>query len=698
MTNYVFKPRARLLLQLGEQLIRNENIALLELVKNSYDADATKVEIRMEHIEDEKNGSISIEDDGSGMDSNILRNAWMEPGSDFKEKLIKAAIRSPRFKRFPLGEKGIGRFGAHKLGDIIQLTSKKKGCKEVCLEIDWTAFQKAKYLNDVSVRIVERDPKVFLGKNTGTRIVISGLKASWDRAMVRESFRSITALCSPFDLPESFTATLKVNKADWLEGLQTWDQVKDSALFTVDCKLKGSRISKFTYNFSPWPAMNKLQSRKITEKNIEVRKQARMVRGNGSAINLSEYKIGTVRFKAYIFDRDAKVLELGVQDKRGLKEYLDINGGIRVYREGIRVYDYGEPGNDWLNLGTRRVNLPTKRISNNLIVGAVLIDRIESADLREKSNREGFIETKAYETFSDAVLYTLGVVETFRNKDKEKIRTFYGPTLKSEPVISTINDLRQLIERRVKEKQLRSQCVTYLQRIETDYRYINETLLKSAGAGLSLSVVVHEADKIIAELSKVIQKERPSKRIVVLVRHLSQLLEGYTLIIRDKGKEKTDLKEVIVQALFTTEFRLVAHKVAIVGEYEKFRGLSATRCATNLIIGSIINLIDNSIWWLNYAQVKNKKILITLEKYPEGYLSLILADNGSGFSLPTEELAKPFVSTKPGGMGLGLHIVKEVMEAHGGKLLFPESNEVDIPTEFKKGAVVALAFKMDHKS
>ena len=123
LTKLVFKPRARIMLQLGDQLIKNESIALLELIKNSYDADANHVHVTVEKINDITKGSIIIEDDGVGMDIDIVKNVWMEPGSDYKEQLFSERKRSQKYNRLPLGEKGIGRFGAHKLGDKIELVS-----------------------------------------------------------------------------------------------------------------------------------------------------------------------------------------------------------------------------------------------------------------------------------------------------------------------------------------------------------------------------------------------------------------------------------------------------------------------------------------------------------------------------------------------------------------------------------------------
>jgi len=692
----IFKPRSRILLQLGDQLIRNESIALLELIKNSYDADASVAKIIIKNVGNSEEGEVIIEDDGCGMTPKIIKNVWMEPGSDYKEQIIKQLKRTPKFGRLPLGEKGIGRFAIHKLGNIIELITRAEGHPEVYLKIDWSIFEKSGYLDEFSVEIIERDP-ILYKNTTGTRIIVKKLKKLWSRGMVRDVYRSVNSFCSPFDSPDSFRVTFDIDKKEWLKGLLSLDEIKESALFKFYCEIDGEYINKFRYEFTPWKTMTKLSGRVIDENDENLKNLLRMVDKKGKTINLNKYRIGTIKFEGLIFDRDSRILKLGVQDKKGLHEYLNQNGGVRVYRDGVRVYDYGESGNDWLNLDIRRVNIPTKRISNNIIISSISLNREESTDLKEKTNREGFIENDAYKRMKQTLLYALSLAEEFRYEDKDKIRITYGLKSKKEPVVSGITELKKIIETRVKEKNLKKEITLYIDRIETDYENMKEILLRSAGAGLSLSIVIHEIEKMIDELKRAVEHEKVSDRIIKLVQHLSRLIEGYTLIIRKSETKMWDLKKLIDQAIFNMEYRLKVHEIDVIKDYEKKSEKFRVNCARNLAINSIMNILDNSIWWLEYAKRKDKNIFITISEYIPGYISIIIADNGQGFALPVEDVIKPFISAKPDGMGLGLHIVSEIMKAHGGNLLFPDFDEVEIPDEFKKGAIVVMAFKKEVK-
>ncbi len=690
-----FKPRARLLLQLGDQLIKNESVALIELVKNSYDADANQVNIYMENVDDPENGIIIIEDDGYGMDAETVENVWMEPGSDFKsQKFIKREL-SPNYKRLPIGEKGIGRFGVHKLGNHIEMTTKMDGANEVNVKIDWTIFNDYKYLEEVPIRIIERgSPAIFKGGRTGTSISISNLRKEWTRGVARNVKRTITSLTSPFDSGDSFKAEFNVlDKPNWFEGLLVWDDIKDYALFNFRITIGGHAISKFEYNFTPWASMPKLDCRTVTINDELVKEFLRIEDSDGKPFPLDKHKIGDIVFEGYIFDRDSFVMKLGVSDKVGFKKYLDNNAGIRVFRDGLRIYDYGEAENDWLGLDLRRVNQPGKRLSNNIVLGAVYLKRNDSYDLIEKTNREGFVENPAYEAFRNSILHCLKLVETLRFTDKKKIRLMYGPSLKSEPVLQVLGDLKDYVDKNVHENEIRSEITRYLIKIEVDYKNINENLLKAAGAGLSMSVVVHEVEKIILEIAKVLKAEKASERAINLVKHLEKLIDGYSGIIRKSEQSNEDLKEIIEQSITNTEFRLAAHKVNIIRAYQNYTGKCKAKVSRSLLIGSLMNIYDNAIYWLNKSGRLNQYIYISLSEEEEGYISIVIADNGTGFLLPTDEVTEPFVSAKPDGIGLGLHIANEIMLAQKGKLLFPDWGDFELPDKFKTGAIIVLAFK-----
>ncbi len=702
-----FKPRARLLLQLGDQLIKNESIALVELVKNSYDADANKVTIYMEDVDNPDNGIIIIEDDGFGMSPEIVENVWLEPGSDFKEQQILQNKTSPKYNRLPIGEKGIGRFGVHKLGNVIEMTTKAKNSNEVFVKINWEDFKNYKYLDQVPIKIVERKkPKFFKGGKTGTNIVISKLRKKWERGIARDVKRSITALASPFQKNDSFLPDFEIlDKPGWFADIVSWEDIKDFSLFNFKIIMEGSSIVNFKYSFTPWLTMTKVKPREVTLSDNLIETFETLVYKNDAGKtdinNLNNYKIGQIVFEGYVFDLDPFILKMGVSDKEGFKKYLKLNGGVRVFRDGLRVYDYGEPENDWLNLDYRRFQQPTKAISNNLILGSISLNRIDSADLIEKTNREGFVEDDAYKSFRNAILHSLELVETLRVEDKKKLKEHYGPTPKTAPLPSTINEARNYVEDNVKDSVTKKEIIKYFDKIESDYKRVSENLLKAAGAGLSMSVVVHEVEKILFEVLKVLKIEKASDRVLKLVTHLSSLIDGYAEIIRKSNQSSENIIQILDQALFNTEYRLLSHKIKIIAAYKSYTGLKKLKVAKNLLIGTLMNIIDNSIYWLDQKEFKliskneifTKKIFIDIIE-EENSISVIIADNGTGFLIPTDDITEPFITAKPGGMGLGLHIASEIMEAQGGNLIFPDKGDYQIPSEFETGAQLVLRLKI----
>lgn len=688
---------------MGDQLIRSESIALLELIKNAYDANASFVRVSMKNLDLPAEGRIVIEDDGTGMDKDIIKNVWMQPGSDYKLKIIQD-MKDPRKKashkdkRIPIGEKGIGRFGVHKLGYQIELVSKMYGKKEISLNINWRDFEQDNFLEKVDIILREKNnPVHFTDGKTGTRIIIRELRNTWTRGTIRELYRAVNSLNSPFDTLDSFKVYFKIDKQEWLSGLLSFKDVMKYALYYAEATIENDLIRKLKYEFRPWDTMTKLKGRQEEHKDIRMVEQVYDDKGKKrkwETLDIARYGIGKIYFKILIFDRQSKILSLGVTDKKGFREYLDLNGGIRVYRSGIRVYDYGEPTNDWLNLDIMRVNEPGKTISNNLIIGAVNLDRASSTSLEEKTNREGFVENTSYYKFLSAIQFALGKILTERNIDKDKVRKFYSPSSLNEPVLGNLKVLQDKVLKNISKGKFQDELLNTIKDIEKDYKTISEIYTRSSSAGLSLGIVIHEVSKIIEELVAAVEEIPSHKHIVSLVRILHKTVSDYAAVIKQSTKSKEDLIEIIDQSLSNIQFRIKAHRIELIRKYKQRTNINTVvKCAPNLIISTIINLIDNSIWWQNYANIKNKKIFIDITEDHPGYISVLIADNGPGFSIPPEEAVKPFISDKPGGMGLGLHLAYEVMNGQKGELIFPEADDFDIPSEFRDGAKLLLAFR-----
>ena len=682
---FSFKPRARLLELLGEQLIRDPNIALFELVKNAYDADASMAEVQLRDPSDREKGTITVLDDGSGMTLGTVVDVWLQPGTDYRQQQREKNERTPRFQRLPLGEKGIGRFAVHKLGKVVELVTRADGSPEVHVRVDWRAIERADFLSDFSVSVSEVDtPEVFKGRATGTRIMVSQLNESWTRGMVRGASRAVTALRSPFEQEGEFKAWLTVEpRTGWLDGLLDADDVLEYSLFRASGKISGSFLD-YTYEFVPYPAMRRVEGRSVTRAmSLPPARSA----GDAEGEDFGLSGVGDVGFELRVFDRDPAVMSLGVQDRRGLGDFLNQNGGVRVYRDGMRVYDYGERGNDWLGLDAARVQRPVHRIGNNIVIGAVYLDLESSGGLQEKTNREGFVENRAFEAFRSAVRSAVAQVAAERNEDKRRIRDAYSSG-SAIPVIDALADVREGLEERGAQGLL-----PLIDRVESDYIEMRERLLTSAGAGLSLVVVIHEVEKRIGELQHAIEQNAERSRLTRLATDLAGMVDGLTYLTRRSGRSRESARLLADQALFNVAYRLDHHNVTVSNAFDQSAGFDI-RCTRRLIVSALMNLIDNAMYWLNVrwgAESTKKELWIGPVADLDGGPAIVVADNGPGFQDPPEFLVEPFMSRRPDGMGLGLHIAHEVMLAHDGRLVFPDRDTLDLP-ERLDGAVVALAF------
>lgn len=698
-----FRPRARVLQLLGDELIGSPRLAVFELVKNAYDADANEVVVRLD-LRMGRTPSIVVQDDGEGMTLETIQRVWLVPGDDHREKQRRALKRSVRHARLPLGEKGLGRFAVHKLGNLIRLVTRAEGEHECVVDIDWRELIATPYLDEAPVRIQVRMPEIFTDGRTGTRIEIGELRQSeWTKGEVRRLQRQIMSICSPFEEPSGFAAVLEVlGREDWIADLPDAQEIMDRSIWKFTFRLEGDKFD-WRYEFRQVPGL-KLERREVSKTGDALKlppvaggddRMERKVIADGSTTE----GIGAVTGEFYVFDRDREVLRR-LPNIQLISGYLDDNGGVRVYRDGMRVYNYGEPGDDWLGLDLRRVNAPTRSISRNIIIGAVHISLASSKSLVEKTNREGFVENDAYERLRRIVLGALATLEAERHIDKDRIRKLTAKVDDPESfhISKPIDDLRRALDR----QGVRATFEPYVAKIEHDYLDMQQTLLSAGMSGLNLAVVFHEVERGVRALHQVIADGTDPDAAARQARDLMHLLDGFSTLLRRDARSTHSARKLIEAARRFNVLRLRHHRVRLVCPLleTEDKGFEAN-FAFGLVVGALNNLIDNALYWMRVRwpevppdeQPSPRRIYLGVSEDFDAGPALIVADTGPGFQGDEpDRLVRPFFTRKPSGMGLGLYYANLAMELNGGLLVFPQPDEVDLPEGFD-GAVTALIFR-----
>ena len=703
-----FRPRARILQLLGDELIGSPRLAVFELVKNAYDADAKTVRVVLNNL-DRPDASIIVHDDGDGMTLGIIRDIWLVPGHDHRARQRRAAKRT-KLNRLPLGEKGVGRFAAHKLGNRIQLVTRATGQPECVVSIDWAELIRQPSLTDAVVQVITRDPAVFTGPATGTRITISELRERhWTRGQVRRLQRQITSIASPFiDRSDQFETRLEAPGCEeWLTDVPDVDVLLRRAPWRFRFRFLNGRFD-WTYSFQGIAGIN-IERRRIErthqsllippERDLDdlgLDQGPRTPRARPLVADASmAVGIGPVEGRFYVFDRDRAVLNrLG--ESQLIQNYLDENGGIRVYRDDVRVYNYGEPGDDWLGLDLRRVNMPTRNISRNIVVGSIDLSLADSTDLIEKTSREGFVENSAFRRLQRIVTGALTPLEVERKSDKDNIRKL----TKSGGDAETVRMKRPLQELRaaIRRSNVAAEVEPLITKVERDYDELRDAMLRAGLSGMGLAVVFHEIEHGVRALCDLIEKGGEQEAIRSRARELARVLGGFADLLR-KGKRRSySLNRLIFRAHDLNRVRFRKHGVRFnCPALEENAPDVMSSFVFGLALGALNNLLDNAFYWLRVrwpeesAKPPGRAIHVNINTDLAEGPSIVVADTGPGYTDEPDDLTRPFFSRRPEGMGVGLYYANLVMELGEGRLAFPDATEADVPSEFD-GAVLALVF------
>jgi hypothetical protein len=405
-----FSVSARVAMQLGRESISSSITAIIELVKNAYDADAGRVRICFAGLKSQA-PRLVIEDNGFGMRVEDIRDQWMIIGTSHKSVGRKPTSRG----RVLTGEKGLGRLGLDRLCARTRIQTKRKNSKTAAeLEIDWTRYEgSSERLESIQHHLYEL-PHIDFDPITqkhrvvahGTRLILEGLKDKWDEETLRALRSELALMLSPFAGPRDFKVEIE-------SGME-WASVDGPV-----------RVPKVILEAAGWKVVGILDAAGRASIKMDSNFHDMAFRLKKTAwLEFAKHgdelpACGPVRFEFYFFPRLGVSLAEQTLGKAEVETFLNSNQGVRIYRDGFRVKPYGEPDGqgDWLRLAHRRVQSPSEvtrvgawRLGNNQVVGAVFIGREKNPSLMDQTNREGLLQGIGYR---DLRVFATKVVEYF---------------------------------------------------------------------------------------------------------------------------------------------------------------------------------------------------------------------------------------------------------------------------------------------
>lgn len=713
MENKTFKirPYARLLTMLGEQLIKNEQIALAELIKNAYDADAEWVKVSFvdfgEKMEILEHSKIIIEDNGCGMTLDVIEKSWMNPATPNKKAKTGDAKKSLEKGRIIQGEKGIGRFSILKLGRKINITTRPKGSNdEYVIDYDLSSYdddfltvggqEKELYIDDISINVYSQQPtqitdrevivnsqKYSENNHNGTKIEISNLKGEWSKRKIEDVNKESQKLQSIFDKifdkqsNDKFEIGFEVNNErvsvsdKTIENLDNLFQNK-AVLKITNGKYK-EKDKYFEFNLNDNPVKLNLNDERIT--GLTIFKEY-FIKPNLFGFDIKESSCGNFGFNFFVFDFTAKKeskFYLDSKEKELIKEHR-----IYLYRDKIRVAPYGDPDDDWVGTDKKRaVGRSGDYLSNDQVVGFIDITKKDNPNLKDKTNREGLIEqgsaTKDFIALLQIILlyvrqhpyaqYKYKIVQ----QEQQEINKLRIVDAKFEALKNSIGS--NTIAMAAYNDVIKSY------KIEQDfYKKQLDTTTDLAGVGLSVETASHDImmmlgkgveaiDSLIKDIEGDILSEKEMSEELLKIRGIFSFVDtqmrDIQLLFKSSKQRRRPIRINDILDKVVTIYKRTLQRENIEFEVIKKGSPVMAKCTDAVLLQLLINLFDNAVYWLSAINIQQKKITITLDGDNK---QLIFSDNGPGIRDDDKPyIFEAFYSGKEDGRGLGLYIARQLL-------------------------------------
>lgn len=542
VTQIPFTVSARTARLIGQENFANAEGAIIELVKNSYDADASVCVIVIDPVND----SIRILDNGDGMTETTIRTHWMTIGTD--DKKINYKTKS----RVKTGAKGIGRFALDRLGKASVMITKTLESDSLVWDVDWNQFENTgAVISDIKAtlqignsdflgEIVEiqsfsglKEPIIdYWKEEKGTLISIDNLKDTWDEKATQSLYSNLEILVPPLETnifqvflfstlePDSYGKVLPTLCDDYdykittavTEDQSVKIQVFRNELNTGDLKRIGffekSKLNQSQYQLD---AFEKGMFEMSTKLETLIAGFKDVDKNN----NLS--KIGAFSFSFYFMkrgggqekDEDITKYPYKSVNYSNRTNWLDKFGGIKIFRDNFRVRPYGETKSssfDWLDLGKRALSNPTVtrpgyRVRPQQVYGIVNISRIDNINFEDKSSREGLQENDAFSLFKEILKAIIEIFEQDRNQIMMTLKKIYDDANKKR---KAQEEAEQIIKNKAKSSasptpteanEEKETLITAIQAYKEDIEELQDEqkiLRVLASAGLIVTSFAHE--------------------------------------------------------------------------------------------------------------------------------------------------------------------------------------------------------------
>lgn len=685
-----YKISSRATILLGRESVSKVESAIIELIKNSYDADASICFVYF----DIENNNLYLIDNGMGMTRKIIEDYWMTIGTDNK----KDEYMSPK-GRIKSGEKGIGRFALDRLGVICELYSKNSIENTIRWKTNWNSFEEAgKLLDDIdaefeflsnelssfippailsSINDVEQRMKTNFNFQSGTIIKVTGLRDDWTESKVNNLKKSLEFLIPPLE-QDSFT--LCIQRGD----NSKYDVVENSFSEDFDYKIESNFNGE---NFKIRLFRKEFETSRIPDdiflieafKTFPYRREdfnkeyltfeykvSELLNSNNEELIHAVKKIGSFSFQ-FTF------MKLTMQKKEEFyyreignnrKKYLDEHGGIKIYRDNFWVRPYGERASnsfDWLNLESRNNANPVAvssdvggwTVRNAQGQGSVFISRVKNTAILDKSSREGIIENDSFTLLKEIIIKIISILEKDRAYIAKQFKLYNNKINKKEIIKDksiklakkiTQNDSNTAVEVDTKDIQGLARAVKYLE--EDKEELISELKLMRSLAtnGLITTAVVHDLRTLndllvnrVSGLESVIKDNNQGliERNLMDLRKSDMFMKSWVSVVLNHvriDKRKRNNKDIgnIISEIIKSISPILEQKRIKLNFDNNIR--IKKRIFVSDFESIFLNLIINSIESFERKSRAYREVTIIIEEGINEF-SILYRDNGYGLDL-----------------------------------------------------------------